>query len=112
MNLPAITAILLLMTIGGAFGGFFLKRSQAPGQSVFKLLLNYNFYAGGFLYFAAGLLNILLLKYVSYIIILPLTALTYIWTLLIAKLFLHEKITPVRLAGVLLIIAGITLLVI
>ena len=61
---------------------------------------------GGFLYLAAAVLNIWLLRYLDYSVVLPLTSLTYVWTMILSKLFLNEKITGRKMAGVLLLLAG------
>ena len=40
----------------------------------------------------------------------PLTAMSYIFVSLIAKFALHEKVGPMRWAGIALIVAGIVLI--
>lgn len=93
------------MTVMGAFAGLFLK--IASGSSGFKnLILNTNFYLGAALYFFTALLNIYILRYMDYSVVLPLTAITYIWTLLISNLFLNEKIGFKKLIGVCMILIG------
>jgi drug/metabolite transporter (DMT)-like permease len=104
-------AILLLMTIMGAFGGYFFKRI-----SLYKIGLNKNFIMnlllGGGLYFLSALLNIYLLKLLPYTIAYPLTSLTYLWTLIISYIFLSEKITLRKILGVSCIIIGCCVLLI
>jgi drug/metabolite transporter (DMT)-like permease len=84
---------------------YFLK--QASGfSSIQALIIKKEFYIGGFLYLAAAVLNVITLKYMDYSIILPLASLTYIWTMIIAKMKLDEKITKRKMVGVVLIILG------
>ncbi|MGP1608505.1 MAG: EamA family transporter [Clostridium sp.] len=70
------------------------------------LLENIYLYYGGILYILAAILNIFVLKYLEYSIVLPLTAITYIWTMLISKIYLKEKITKLKILGIILIVIG------
>jgi uncharacterized membrane protein len=51
------------------------------------------------------------LRFMEYSVVLPLTSITYIWTMLVSYLFLKEKITARKIAGVCLIVIGATVLV-
>lgn len=93
------------MTLAGAFAGFFLKRASSD-LNIKKLILNYNLYLGGTLYLTAALINIYLLRFLDYSIVLPLSSITYIWTMIISYHFLSEKITPKKILGVTLILLG------
>ncbi|WP_017413600.1 EamA family transporter [Clostridium tunisiense] len=96
--------LLLTMTILGAFAGLFLKKaSSSPFKS---LILNINLYLGGGLYFLSALINIYILKYLDYSVVLPLTSMTYIWTMLISFFILHEKISVKKIIGIALILVG------
>ncbi len=90
------------MTLSGAFAGFFLKKSS----SNLNIKTNYNFYCGGFLYLIAALINIYVLKFLDYSVVLPLTSITYIWTMIISYKFLSEKISIKKISGVVLILIG------
>ncbi len=98
--------ILLIMTIMGSVASFFLKKASS-NKTIKDLILNKNIYIGGFLYLFAALLNVYILKYLNYSVVLPLTAITYIWTMLISYKFLKEKITFRKMIGVSLIIIGV-----
>ena len=98
--------ILLIMTILGSVASFFLKKASS-NKTIKDLILNKNIYIGGFLYLFAALLNVYILKYLNYSVVLPLTAITYIWTMLISYKFLKEKITFRKMIGVSLIIIGV-----
>ena len=65
---------------------------------------------GGLLYIVASVNNIILLGYLEYSILLPLSAITYIWTMIIAYKLLGEKITAKKMIGVAAIICGAVLL--
>lgn len=98
-------AILLVMTLLGAFAGLFLKRASASNGLV-AMIKNYNLYLGGGLYLIAALLNIFVLRHLDYSFVLPFTAITYVWTMLISYFVLKEKITIRKIIGVCLIVGG------
>ena len=88
--------ILVIMTMIGAVASLFLKK--ASGSKDFKdLLKDINLYIG---------LNIWLLKILDYSVTLPMTSLTYIWTMIISYIILKEKISTKKIIGVCLILIG------
>lgn len=93
----------------GAVAALFLKRASSF-KSAKALLTNYNLYTGGLLYFLAALINIYVLKYLDYSTVLPLTSITYIWTLLLSCLVLKEKIGMYKIIGVFGIVLGSALI--
>lgn len=96
------------MTVIAAFAGFCLKKSSGGG--FISILKNPFFYGGGFLYLLSSLANIWLLKRMPYSVVLPMGGICYIWTLLLSRKFLAEKITPSKIAGIALIIGGVVFL--
>lgn len=100
--------ILVIMTLMGAVASLFLKKASAT-NGILGLLRDLNLYIGGGLYFLSALLNIFILRYLDYSIVLPLTSITYIWTMGISAFSLNEKITKKQMAGVFLIVLGAVL---
>ena len=98
------------MTMIGAVAALFLKRASGF-KTLNGLLTNFNLYIGGSLYFLSALLNIYVLKYLDYSLVLPLTSITYIWTMILSYLILKEKISIRKIIGVLGIILGAILLI-
>jgi drug/metabolite transporter (DMT)-like permease len=97
------------MTLLGAVASYFLKKlSESNGLSV--ILKNINLYFGGGLYFITAVINVYLLKFLDYSLVLPLTSLTYIWTMFISYKFLGEKITKKKIAGTAFILFGAVLI--
>lgn len=90
----------------GSFASLFLKKASGK-ENIIELLKNRNIYIGGLLYLIAALLNIYILKYLEYSVVLPLTAITYIWTLIISHKLLKEKISKKKICGVCLIVVGV-----
>lgn len=96
---------LIIMTMLGAVASLFLKKASGT-EGIIAMLKNMNLYIGGFLYLASAVLNIWILRYLDYSVVLPLTSLTYIWTMVLSYLILKEKITKKKIGGVVLILIG------
>ncbi len=96
---------LLIMTMLGSAASLFLKKASGS-ERIVSLLKNVNLYIGGLLYFISAILNIWILRYLNYSVVLPLTSLTYIWTLLLSCVILKEKITRKKIIGVTMILIG------
>lgn len=97
--------VLLVMTMFGSVASLFLKKAS-DSNSLIDMLKNINLYIGGFLYVSSAVLNIWLLKILDYSVILPLTSLTYIWTMVLSYFILKEKITVKKILGICLILIG------
>ena len=96
---------LLIMTVLGSVASLFLKKASGT-DGILAMIKNVNLYIGGFLYLASAILNIWLLRYLEYSVVLPLTSLTYIWTMVFSYMILKEKITKKKICGVFLILIG------
>ena len=96
---------LLIMTVLGSVASLFLKKASGT-DGILAMKKNVNLYIGGFLYLASAILNIWLLRYLEYSVVLPLTSLTYIWTMVFSYMILKEKITKKKICGVFLILIG------
>lgn len=93
------------MTMLGACAGLFFKRASENLKPSY-LLRNYNLYIGGILYLISALVNIYVLRFLDYSVVLPITSITYIWTMLLSYFILKEKISVKKIVGVCLIIIG------
>jgi drug/metabolite transporter (DMT)-like permease len=94
------------MTLAASFASLFLKKST-NGGTILSIIRNKFLYIGGFLYILVALFNIWILKRMSYSVVVPLGSICYIWTMLIAGIFLKEKISIGKVIGVLLILFGV-----
>jgi len=101
---------LLLMGTTASVASFFLKKAILGKLSIEGLTKSPHFYLGGILYVVSALLNLYLLKQLPYSVVVPLGALTYIWTLGIAHKFLGEAVTKQKAFGIILILAGVSLM--
>ncbi|MFX3617526.1 MAG: EamA family transporter [Sporolactobacillus sp.] len=97
--------VIILMTVLGAIAGLFFKKTSA-NKSIKGILTTKYFFLGSSIYLIAALLNIYVLIYLPYSVVLPLTSITYIWTLILAYFTLKEFISIRKVFGVALIIIG------
>ena len=97
--------LLVIMTMIGTVASLFLKKAS-ESENIIALIKNRNIYIGGVLYLSSAVLNIWILRYLEYSVVLPLTSLTYAWTIVISYLVLKEKITTKKVVGVILILVG------
>lgn len=102
--------LVMIMTLLGALGAFFFKKSTEQISGIFSLLVRPSFYIGGCCYVSGSLLNILLMRYIDFTVLYPMTAVTYVWTLLISWKFMDDKITKKKIVAVALIFLGVAAL--
>lgn len=106
MNKFLLALIIIIMTLMGSFGGFFFKKST-DSNTILSIIKNKFLYIGGILYLSSAILNIIVLKYMPLSVVLPITAITYIWSMIISKITLNEKITIFKIFGIMFIINGV-----
>lgn len=97
-----------VFTLFGALGSYFFKRTAQKQLKFSNIIFNYNIYIGGFFYFISAIINIKLLQEFPYVIVLPCSALTYVWTFLISYLVIREKIGVMKILGIVFILIGVT----
>jgi drug/metabolite transporter (DMT)-like permease len=95
----------------GSYGSYCLKKA-ASQPILLKIIASPLLYIGGIFYLMSMLLNIYTLKYVPYNIVFPLTSITYIWSLILSKIYLNEKITIKKVIGIVLLCIGAIFIVI
>ncbi|MCI8304174.1 MAG: multidrug transporter [Lawsonibacter sp.] len=101
---------LLTMTLIGALGAFFLKSGMDRVTGLCDLFRTPQLYLGGCLYVSGAFLNILLLRYLDYSALYPMTAVTYVWSMILSAVLLGERITQRKILGVAAILAGVLIL--
>lgn len=100
----------LAMTLIGAMGAFFLKTGMDRADSLPKVFQIPQIYLGGCCYLAGAGLNILLLRRMDYSVLYPMTAVTYIWSMLLSAAFLEERLNRRKLIGVAAVVLGVVIL--
>lgn len=106
MNNFMLMILIIIMTILGSFGGFFFKKSTS-GNTALSIIKSKYLYIGGFLYVSSALLNIYLLKYLPLTVVMPMSAITYVWSMITSRIVLKEKITVSKIVGIIFIIIGV-----
>ena len=89
----------------GSVASLFLKKASGT-EGLLAMIKNPYLYIGGDLYLFSAVLNIWILRVLEYSVVLPLTSLTYIWTMVLSYFILKEKITKKKIGGVILILIG------
>lgn len=97
------------MTLLGSLGGFFFKKCTA-GNSLSSTVRGPYLYIGVSFYVAGAVLNIVVLKFMPYSVVLPMTAITYVWTMVLSYFFLKEKMTINKIIGIVSILSGAVLI--
>lgn len=97
--------VLIIMTMLGSVASLYLKKASVA-NGIFEMIKNKYLYIGGFLYFSSAVLNIWILRYLDYSVVLPLTSFTYIWTIGLSHMMLKESITKKKVIGVVMILIG------
>lgn len=92
--------LLIIMTLFGAFGGYYTKKYSLNPRKITIIF-------GLALYGFGALINIYLLKKLPLTLVYPANALTYVWTIIIAKVFLKENIGLLKVIGAIAIFLGI-----
>lgn len=96
-----------ISTLLGAFGSLYLKKgSKKVTRNLFSFI-NKNLIGGITLYLLSTIAYIYLLGKYELSMIYPLSALTYIWIMIISKIYLKEEISNTKIVSIILIISGI-----
>ncbi|CAM4318015.1 EamA family transporter [Paenibacillus tarimensis] len=105
MNDSLNLVLLAVMTLLGSLGGVNFKLSSGSRHRLKFLLLGMLCYGTG------ALINIYLLSKLDYTVVFLANSLTFVWALVFARWVFRERIGWAKLAGVVLILAGVSLLV-
>ncbi|MBU0907383.1 MAG: EamA family transporter [Nanoarchaeota archaeon] len=104
--------LVVVSSITGAIGGFLFKlASKNLSFNIPKLIKNLPLISGFVLFGLSALVYIFALRHGSLNTLYPLSSLTYIWSTIMAKKFLKEKINLYKWMGILLIVLGSALIV-
>ena len=111
-----------VVVIGGALGDVALSRAMKQTGEVnvlrptavvgglWRALTNFWFWIGLGLMTLSFFSLLAVLSWADVSVVVPATALTYVVAALGSKFLLHEHVTPVRWAGVILVCVGVALL--
>jgi drug/metabolite transporter (DMT)-like permease len=106
-----ISSICLVIsaTIVGSLAGLSLKLGvDMPTLSIMNIATNKKLLLGLFLHAVGVFVFFLALRGGELSVLTPFESLTYIWTILLARYVLHERIGHLKLFGIALIVIGVT----
>ncbi len=101
--------LMLVMSFFGGFAGLFLKKGTdyLNKKNIFTI---WQLYVGGLCYLASAVINIYVLRHLDYSVVMPMMSVTYIWTIVLSRIFLKEPLTGRKLAGLGFIVAGVLII--
>ncbi len=96
----------------GAFGSFFFKKANTELSLSLKIIIqNYALFLGFSLFGLSSLVYLFALNLSKLTVIYPISSFSYVWSLFIGRYLLQEKITLLKIFGIIFIITGITIIV-
>jgi uncharacterized membrane protein len=104
-----------IVVLTNVFGDYFLKRGMSAAPSIggpldyISILFQPWVASGVVLLIAWQLSRMALLSWADLSYVLPVTSIGYVLVALLGRVLLNERITPVRWAGIVLIMAGVAL---
>jgi drug/metabolite transporter (DMT)-like permease len=104
--------LVFICTILGAAAQILMKMGSAHMQhfDVVKVLTDWQLFSGYALYGINTLLLMLALRDGELSKLYPIIALTYVWVTVLSAYFFHEELTFWKLAGIAIIVAGVSVL--
>ena len=118
-----MTALMIaLVVLGGSVGDVFITKGMKQVGEIATLdwrellriagrALTNKWFLGGLFFMALSFFSFLaVLSWADLSLVLPATAISFVITTVGAKLYLKEKISPVRWAGILLVCVGVALI--
>ena len=109
MNTPLSSmALVLIASVLGSVGALFLKLGAARLHSLWSLF-NWRLGAGAGFYLVSSAIYGWGIKHGQISVLFPMVSLGYIWTLIWARVFIRERITKEKFAGVAMILLGVLL---
>ena len=100
----------VVFTLIGSIAAIQLKGASKTDK-LREIPLKPSLYFGAFLYMLAALLNIVVLTYWEYTLVLPLTSITYVWTAILAKIIYKENLSYLKVLGLGLVVIGSILII-
>ncbi|MGA2038695.1 MAG: EamA family transporter [Bryobacteraceae bacterium] len=110
MTSTPLSSMLLVLfgSVVGSFGAVFLKLGAVRLTGIMSLL-NWRLALGVALYLASSVFYAFGIRHGQLSVLFPMVAVGYIWTLLWARLFFHERFTRSKMLGLGLVLGGVVL---
>lgn len=105
---PLALILVAINTLLTAFASFQFKLGMNKFQfSFIGMITNYNLISGLLIYAIAMLILLFALRSGELSVLYPIIALTYVWSLALAAIYLGEAISYLKIAGVVSILFGV-----
>lgn len=105
-----IILIAIFSSLIASIASYFLKKTTGKASTIPEMLKTWTLYVGGVLYLISACIGIYILKKIDYSVAVPLGALTYVWTLVVSRVLLKEKITLRKVLGIGIILLGVIIM--
>jgi multidrug transporter EmrE-like cation transporter len=104
--------LVLACTLLGAGAQVLIKTgaNALPHPSVLQMITSPYLLSGYSLYGLSTVLLVLALKHGQLSLLYPVISLTYVWVTVLSVLVFHEVLNPFKLAGIVMIVAGVGVL--
>jgi drug/metabolite transporter (DMT)-like permease len=105
--------MMVTFTLVASIGQTYMKAGaerlrEHPSVTVF--LADHPLHLGLLIYCAGAVLVVLALRHGELSVLYPVISLSYVWVALLAKVMIHEELNPMKIAGITIIIIGISIL--
>ena len=112
MNTPLESILLVLLgAFIGSFGAVFLKAGAAHlHRDLRSLIFNWRLGLGVAFFLISSYFFVLAMRKGELSVLYPINSFAYCWTMIWSRIFFREPITPRKVGGLALILAGITVL--
>ena len=105
--------LVVLFTLLSAAAQYLIKTGAnriGPHPAVMELITNIPLLAGLVLYGLGAMLMVLALRHGELSVLYPMISLSYVWVAIISVVFFHEQMNGPRIAGIIVIMAGVGVL--
>lgn len=110
-----VLLVMLANSLAFAFGTLFLKGSNVSFRpftisTIRRVIFNVRFIGGNGLLFASFVFLMIAYRHADLGLVLPMGSLAHVFSLLLGRIYFYEPITWNKIAGILCIFAGVTVL--
>ena len=106
---PSAMALVLVGSLIGSIGMVFLKKASKDLHHSFWNIVNMDFVIGAGLFVLSSLIYITGIRHGQISVLYPMASLSYVWALVWARLFFAEPFTRNKLAGLALVLVGVSM---
>jgi drug/metabolite transporter (DMT)-like permease len=104
--------MMIAFTVFASVGQTFMKTGadRFSQTSFVGLLRNTPLQIGLTLYLCGAVLAVLALRHGELSVLWPVISLSYVWVAILARILIHESMSPLKIAGIVVIIIGVAIM--